>query len=205
MGVQYKIRSNEEVKRLLCVAARYLKRAKKIKGESPSRLKIENAIISSIFSAAAVEAGVNVFLKLPILAIKDEYIQNLYGYMLNELRGLSAPRKVQLVSRFCTKLKDNNKLAKQIQDLFSHRNKILHVSPEYVERLGLPEDYFLEGPDAGEVINGIRSRKISVEQLVRNAAIMFSPPGDTSLRSAVEHYYVAEEFLKALISFEKQK
>lgn len=90
MGVPYKIRSNEEVKRLLSVAARYLKRAKKIKGERTSSLKIENALISSIFSAAAIEVGVNIFLKIPILAIKDEYVQNLYGSMLNEMRGLSA-------------------------------------------------------------------------------------------------------------------
>jgi hypothetical protein len=203
LGVEYHIGSNEEVRRLLYVSARYLKRSKRIKGEIVSKLKIENAIISSIFSAAAIEAGVNIFLKLPILAIEDEYIQNLYGYMLNEIRALSAPRKIQLVSKFCRKLINNKKLVRDVEGLFSYRNRILHVSPEYVEQLGLPDDLFLEESEGDDFRNNTRSKEISIEQLARKPAIIFSPPGDMSLRAAVEHYYVAEEFLKGLVSFEK--
>jgi hypothetical protein len=197
LGIRYEVRKNDEVKRLLRASARYLKRAKKVKGNRVSATKIENAIISSVFSAAAVEAGMNIFLKWPLLFINDKYVQNFYGQMLNELRGMPAPRKVDLVSRFCSGLRGNKKLRKRVLELFSYRNKILHVSPEYVERFGLPDNFFDTGP--------VGSREIPVEELVRNAAIAFTPPNDMSLRDAAEHYEIAEEFLKFLISFEKGK
>lgn len=197
MGIRYEIRKNDEVKRLLRASARYLNRAKKVKGDRVSATKIENAIISSVFSAAAIEAGMNIFLKWPLLFINDKYVQNFYGQMLNELKGMPAPRKVDLVSRFCSGLRGNKRLRKRTQELFSYRNKILHVSPEYVERFGLPDNFFDKGP--------IETREISVEELVRKASIEFTPPSDMSFRAAVEHYEIAEEFLKHLISFEKIK
>lgn len=204
MGFRYEVRRNDEVKRLLRLSARYLKRAKKIKGKRVSPAKIENAIISSVFSAAAIEAGVNIFIKLPLLFIKDRYTQNFYGHMLNELKGLAAPRKVELVSRFCSGLRGNKDLRRRVQELFIYRNKILHVSPEYVERFGLPEKIFEDEAIGDNAAGTVRSREISEEELVREPGIMLTPPSEMSLRAAYEHYEIAEEFLQNLISFEKE-
>jgi hypothetical protein len=96
-------------------------------------------------------------------------------------------------------------LGKQVQELFSYRNRILHVSPEYVEGLGLPEDLFSEVPEEVDTVNVNQSREISDTDLVRNAAFILSPPGEMSLAAAVEHYDIAEEYLRGLITFEKVK
>ncbi len=108
------------------------------------------------------------------------------------------------MSKLCSKLKANNLLLKQIQDLFSYRNNILHVSPEFIEQYGLPDGYFSEPIDESEFKDGVRSREISIEQLVRKPGMMFTPPGDMSLEAAEEHYVVANKFLKGLISFENK-
>ncbi len=191
----YKIKSNEEVSRLLRISTRHLNAANSIKTTPHSAIKIELAIVSSVFSAAAIETGLNVFLTLPVLFIKDNYIQNLYGSMLNDFKAIPAFKKVALASRFCSKLKGNRKLIASVNDLFAYRNKILHVSPTYAESMLFPhKNMLLKSVD-----------ELSGDLLERRATIVFEPPGDNSQILANEHLHVAEEFLSKLVSFEKDK
>jgi hypothetical protein len=192
MSERFTIVSSYEVKSLLAIAKRHLgyierSRSKRMSFSSvgPLPLKLEHAIVASIFSAAAIETGLNTYITLPILFIKDENIRRFFGSLVTKKLRLPVPQKLDFVCGFCPQIKRDKKLLKKVRALFEYRNAILHSPPEYIESLGLP--------DVEELPS-----EISEEDLIRYPSLTFRGTSSVELEEAFEHYKTALDFLSKL-------
>ncbi len=196
MGETVTIAASDPVKRLLGIAKRhlgYIERARSkgiylsIGGSPP--VKLDHAIVASIFSAAAVEAGLNLFITLPVLRIEDENIRRFFGSLVTRRLRLSVPQKLDFVCEFSPSIKGDKDLLRRVKELFEYRNKILHSPPEYVEPLGFPDPENL--PEEGWF-------RMEEKDLVRHPALSIRGPASDELEAAFEHYQTAHDFLNQL-------
>jgi hypothetical protein len=190
MSESFAIGSDGEVKRLLTIAKRhlgYIERSHSNRTIIPGDLKPDHGIVASIFSAAAVEVGLNLFLSIPILFIKDESVRRFFGVLVTKYLRLSAPQKIEFVCEFCPQIRQNKALLKRVRALFEYRNSVLHSSPEYSEPLGLPHLDFEE-----------LHSKISEEDLVRHPQLVSRGTSTLEIEEAFRHYQTAVDFLGKL-------
>ena len=188
MEEPFTIASSGSVKRLLDIAKRhldYIKRSRSKKITVPGDIKLDHAIVASVFSAAAIEAGLNIYISLPILFIKDENLRRFLGSLVTKKLRLSVPQKLNFVCEFCPQIKKDKNLRKKVEALFEYRNAVLHSPPEYIEPLGLP--------DLEEL-----SSEISKEDLIGHPQLTLRGPSSVALEEAFEHYKTAVDFLSKL-------
>ena len=184
--------SHPEVERLLGIAHRhlsYIKRSRS-KGITIPGLKSDHAMVASISSAAAVEAGLNLFISIPILFIKDENIRRFLGVLVTKYSRLSVPQKIQFACEFCPQIKKDTALLRRVRALFAYRNSVIHSSPEYIEPLGLP--------DLEELPSEI---SISKENLVSHPGLQSWGASSLEVKEAFQHYQTALHFLGKLTMY----
>lgn len=190
MSEPFSIGSAYEVKRLLAIAKRHLDYIKRSNTNRPlliGDLKPDHGIVVSIFSAAAVEVGLNLFLSIPILYIKDENIRKFFALLLTKYLRLTVPQKIGVVCELCPQIRRNKTLLKRVRALFEYRNSVLHSYPEYSEALGLPEVDFGELPTT-----------ISEEDLIRQPQLTSRGISLLEIEEAFSHYQTALDFLGKL-------
>ena len=188
MEEPFTIASSASVKRLLDIAKRhldYIKRSRSKKITVPGDIKLDHAIVASVLSAAAIETGLNTYITLPILFIKDENIRIFFGSLVTKKLRLPIPQKLDFICEFCPQIKGDKKLLKKVRALFEYRNAILHSPPEYIESLGLPEVEELPS-------------EISEEDLITYPSLTFKGTSSVELEEAFEHYKTALDFLRKL-------
>jgi len=96
-------------------------------------LKVDHAIVATVFCAAFVEARLTLFLCAPALLMEEEGPRRFVGRLLTRyVLRLPASRKLQCLREQVPTLKSNPIIAK-LDDLFSRRNKSLHTSYTYSE------------------------------------------------------------------------
>lgn len=188
MSESFTIASSGDVERLLGIAKRHLGYVKKsrskgitISSTSPPPLKLDHAIVASIFSAAAIEAGLNLFISIPILYIGDENVRRFYGSLVTAYFRLPVPQKLRFVCEFCPQIKEDKALLERVRDLFAYRNSIIHASPRYIEPLGLP--------DWEELPN-----QISEEDFIRYPQLSLGRVSSDEVEEAFQHCQTAVDF-----------
>jgi hypothetical protein len=198
MSKGFTIGSHDEVKRLLAIAKRHLGNIGRSRSKAitvPGDLKLDHAIVASIFSAAAIETGLNLFITIPILLIKDANIRRFLGVLVTKHSRLSVPQKIEFACEFCPQIKRDKTLLKRVRALFAYRNSVLHSSPEYIEPLGLPDLDWEQLPS-----------KITDEDLVRHPQLVLRGTSSSEVQEAFQHYQTALDFLGKLIVYgEKPK
>jgi hypothetical protein len=190
MSEGFTIDSHDAVKRLLAIAKKHLGYIGKSQSKTitvPGDLKLDHAIVVSIFSAAAIETGLNLFITIPILLIKDANIRRFLGVLVTKHSRLSMPQKIEFACEFCPQIKRDKALLKRVRALFEYRNSILHSSPEYIEPLGLPDLDWEELPS-----------KITEEDLVRHPQLVLRGTSSSEVQEAFQHYQTALDFLGKL-------
>jgi hypothetical protein len=194
MSESFTIRSHDDVKRLLSIAKRhlgYINRSRSKRITLPGDLKVDHATVASIFSAAAVEAGLNLFTSIPILFIKNENAQRFFGALVTKHSRLSVRRKIELAREFCPQIEQDRALLKRVDALFEYRNSVLHSSPEYVEPLGLL--------DSDELPN-----EITEEDLIPHPQLSSLGTSSLEVEEAFRHYQTALDFLGKLTLYGQQ-
>jgi hypothetical protein len=190
MSESFAIGSADEVKRLLAIAKRhlgYIERSRSKETVIPGDIKPDHGIVASIFSAAAVEIGLNLFLGIPILLIKDDNLRKFFAVLVTKYLRLSVPQKIEFVREFCPQIRQDKALLKRVRALFEYRNSVLHSSPDYIEPLGLPDLNFGELPST-----------ISEEDLVRHPQLVLGGTSTLEIEEAFRHYQTALDFLDKL-------
>ena len=190
MSDGFAIDSHNEVTRLLAIAKRHLGYIGKSRSKTitvPGDLKLDHAIVASIFSAAAIETGLNLFITIPILLIRDANIRRFLGVLVTKHSRLSLPQKIGFACEFCPQIKRDKALLKRVRALFEYRNSVLHSSPEYIEPLGLPDLDWEELPS-----------KITEEDLVRHPQLVLRGTSSSEVQEAFQHYQTALDFLGKL-------
>ena len=137
---------------LLQVSAKHLRLARKTHSlrKVPGTGQIENAIVSIIFSAAALEASVNKALSVPVLLVKERAPRLYFGTLLSRYAKLPIPGKLSFLSEIFPSLKLRAGDRKKVQELFRLRNDILHASPNYAEAI-----------DAEPILKYMRKNKLT--------------------------------------------
>ena len=190
MSEPFTIASDDLVKSLLSIAKRHLGYIAKSRSKTitvPGDLKLDHAIVASIFSAAAVEAGLNLFISIPILFVKDKNVQRFFGVLVTKYSRLSVRQKIEFACEVCPQIKQNKALLKKVRALFEYRNLVLHSSPEYAEPLGLPDLDFEELPS-----------RISKEDLIPHPQLLSRGTSSARIEEAFQHYQTASDFLSKL-------
>lgn len=201
MSEPFTIDTSEEVKRLLSIAKRHLGYINRSRSKGsiisfPLSPKLAHAIVASIFSAAAIEAGLNLFISIPILYIKDENLRKFFGLLATKYSRLSVPQKLNFVCEFCPQIKEDKALLGKVDALFKYRNSLLHSSPEYIEPLGLPDLEELPLPHASlEYIDPLGlpdleelPSEISEEDLIRYPQLSLRRFSLDEVEKAFQHY-----------------
>lgn len=96
-------------------------------------VKPDHALVASIFSAAAVEAGLNLFIAAPVLFIRDDTLRRFYADFITRAARSSVRDKLRFVKRACPEIAEEPKLMDRVNKLFDYRNAALHSTPEYGE------------------------------------------------------------------------
>jgi hypothetical protein len=196
---------HNEINKLLGIAKRHLNYIKKsrTKENTISDLKIDHALVTSIFSAAAVELGLNIFISIRVLFIKNESLRRFFGVYVTKYSRLSIPQKINIISDFCPEIRENKHLCKRARELFEYRNSVLHSSPEYVEPWGLKE---IPEEAMDELIEkDTFPRELTYDDLIPYPQLVWFRGASTSeVEEAFQNYNTAISFLKKLnICFEK--
>jgi len=187
MAKSFNIISHERIRRLLGIARRhldYIKRSRSKKNAS-WEAKCDHALVASVFSAAAIEAGLNLFISTPILFIKNEEIRRFFGILITKYSRIPVQQKIKFACEFCPELKNNEKLLVRVKKLFEYRNSVLHPSPSYAEPLGLPDEDKLPN-------------KISEEDLIPYPELSLQVISSFEVEEAFQHYRTALDFLSKL-------
>ena len=211
MAEPFSIAASEEVKRLLSIAKRHLGYINRSRSKGsiisfPLSPKLAHATVASIFSAAAIEAGLNLFISIPILYIKDENLRKFFGLLATKYSRLSVQQKLAFVREFCPQIKEDKTLRRRVDALFAYRNSILHASPEYIEPLGFPDLEELPIPHASlEYIEPLGlpdleelPSEIGEEDLIRYPQLSLRQFSLDEVDEAFQHYQTALDFLGKL-------
>jgi hypothetical protein len=89
--------------------------------------RYEHAISAIIFSAAAVEAGLNLYLLAPKLRVSSDFKTVVVG--LPEEVRLPAHRKLKIVSKSCEALHRPPELVRRVEELLTRRDALAHALP----------------------------------------------------------------------------
>lgn len=187
MTKSFNIISHEKIRRLLGIARRHLGYIKRSRSKKNTfwEAKCNHALVASVFSAAAIEAGLNLFISAPILFIKNEEIRRFFGILITKYSRISVRQKIAFACEFCPELKNDKALIARVDKLFKYRNSVLHSSPSYAEPLGFPDEDKLPN-------------KISEEDLIPYPELSLQVISSFEAEEAFQHYRTALDFLSKL-------
>ena len=189
---------NQDTKTLLRISRKHVNLSKK----SKVQVKVDHAIVSIIFSAIAVESALNLAICLPVLRVKNRAQRIYFGTLLTNFFSANIPKKLTFLFRIYPTLKTEKELRKNIQDLFTFRNKVVHSTPTYSEARDPPEVFEYmeeEGLTAYSFNENVLSTKPTLH--MKGVSNLF-----VDMLSLAEGYYkVAEEFVNLLgeLNFEE--
>jgi hypothetical protein len=191
--------NHTEIKRLLRIANRhlgYIKRSRSKGIAVPG--KMDHAVVTSIFSAAAVELGLNLFITIHILSIQNDRVRTFYGVLVTKYLRLLIRRKYEFVCEFCPKVKKDKELKREVLALFEYRNSVLHSSPDYIEPYGIPDEW-------AELPNNELPKEVTYEDLIQRPALIWQAGwGSLGVEESFKHYQAANDFIANLdICYEK--
>jgi len=184
MRKEWNIRQHGDVERLLQIAKRhldYIDRSRTSTWIVPG-IKPDHGLVASIFSAAAIEVGLNLFISIPVLAIRDAELQRFFGTFVTKCQRSSVRDKIKFATTICGTFNDQNELIKRVHALFDFRKAVLHARPEYIEPAPPP-------PELGDVPE---------EYLVKDPFLLTRGSPAIGVFTAAEHYNTATEFLDRL-------
>lgn len=187
----------------LFIAKKHLDYIRRI-GERPVRIstdvtrddiRLHHALVAIVFTAVAVEAGVNIYITAPALYATDERQRRFFALLATRFaRGIGISQKLDFLQKTSSELL-SNELVTTIRHLFERRNQLVHAGLTYAEPLGLRDDL----SDEGEGIpDGAAASAISADLKPRpglTGSIMLS---SEDLQAAFEYYGAAEELLERL-------
>lgn len=190
MEERFAISSHGEVKRLLSIAKRHLGYIRKLRSKriiTQGSRGLDHALVASIFSATAIEVGLNLFIGIPVLWVKDEDVRKYFGLLVTRYLRLSVPQKIRFVCEVCPQIKQDSALLERVRALFEYRNRVLHSSPEYTESLGLSDLDLEKLPSP-----------IAEKDLVRCPGLVSRGTSSSEIQEAFQHYQTALDFLSKL-------
>ncbi len=202
-----KAREASQVQLPLVIAKRHLAYIKRGRGK-PLTLssdvrrddpRLHHAIVSIVFSAAAVEAGLNLYLTAPVLLLADEGERRFFGLLASKYARLNVPQKLAFVQETCLALEES--LTRKIRELFNRRNELVHALPRYSEAY-----YVVDWPEEPAAPSGTRmARERGPKYLAGPSAFAKKPvlttfcgPSSDDLEKAFEYYDAAVELLDRL-------
>ena len=183
MQLNSAISESTEVSRYLKIAkryARYLKSAKEIRIPG---IICDHAMIVNVFSAAAIEAALNLYIAFPLLNISKRQIRTFYGNLLTKYLRLSVRKKISFARSFSKEMRNDSKLLGEVNSIFDSRNSYLHASPIYSESSGV--DF--------SKLRGVSFKKFRTSPQL--TTLTFSSQ-DVTL--SLRHYSTAVKFIKLL-------
>jgi hypothetical protein len=184
----YSIASHPEMKRLLQIANRHLQYIARTHSQISLSRKQDHAIVATVFSAAAIEAGLNLFISIPVLDISDADTRRFHGRLISKYLRLSIPKKLQFICESSDEIRKDRYLCEKVRQLFNKRNKVIHSSPEYIEPIGLP--------DIEDQVAYVD--QLSEDDLVPRPRLESQGMISTDIEDAFEHFQIATEFLMKL-------
>lgn len=154
----------------------------------------DHGIIASIFSAASIEATINLYILLPIVLIKDSKIRSFFGCLLTKYFRSPIFAKLNFVCETLPELKNNKVLLKRIEKLFSYRNSIMHSSPEHFETI---ENLM----NSIKVIIPIKNTLESTPKFFFGSKLN----SKEEIKLAREHFETAKQFIEIMKPFYSKK
>jgi len=155
-------------------------------------VKPDNALVASIFSAAAVEAGLNLFIAAPVLFIRDDTLRRFYADFITRAARASVPVKLRFVKRVRPEI--DKTLMRRVHKLFEYRNAVLHSTPEYGEATKAVRPVVWKRVRPGESIS-----LTDADLEIRPSPFLTGRGGGTeAIEVASEHYGTARTFLTLL-------
>lgn len=154
----------------------------------------DHGVVVSVFSAASIEATINLYILIPIVFIKDNQIRLFYGNLLAKYFRSSIPSKLHFVSETFPELKKKKNLLKKIEKIFSYRNRIMHSALEYGET-NESEYYFNQNEPKTKV------SKNTVPEFRFDSDIN----SEKDIKLAHEHFRIAKEFIETMKPFQTRK
>lgn len=182
---------NQDTKTLLRISRNHVSLSKKSKEQK----RIDHSIVSIVFSAISVEAAINLAICSPALHIKNRGQRIFLGTLLTNYFSATIPKKLGFLFKVYPTLKQEKELGKEIKNLFSFRNKIVHSTPIYSEAI-----------DLSEVFERIDEKSLTVyddnERFLQTTPTLHLKDVNSLFKdipSLAEKYYeIAERFLKLL-------
>jgi hypothetical protein len=172
-----------EVSQYLAIAKRYaayIRRSREIR--IPGIIG-DHATIVNVFSAAAIEAALNLYISIPLLLLEDRQSRSFFGPLITKYLRLSIRKKIGFARSASLDLRRNPRLCEQVNDLFNERNTRLHPTPIYSESSG---------------IDFSSLRKIRFDGLKKHPVLTTIGVGSDDVRDSLENYSAACKFIQIL-------
>lgn len=153
-------------------------------------VKPDNALVASIFSAAAVEAGLNLFIAAPVLFIRDDTLRRFYADFITRAARSSVRDKLKFVKRVCPEI--GKTLMGRVRRLFEYRNAAPHSTPEYGEATKAVRPAVWKRVRSGESLTDADF------EIPPSPFLTGRGSGTEEIELASEHYATAKTFLTLL-------
>ncbi len=183
MAYHKTIIESDEVARYLRIAkryAQYIRRAKEIRVPG---ILCDHATIVNVFSAAAIEAALNLYIAIPLLSIKEPKTRSFYGSFITKYSRLSIRKKISFAKTISSDLKNQSVLCEKVNEIFNNRNSFLHSSPIYAETIGI--DF--------SKLRGINWDAFKKRPYLKTASV-----GSQEIHGSLTHYSTALKFIGLL-------
>ena len=184
-------RELREVEFPLSIARRHLSLIRRSANKPlslPGDIRLEHAAIAIVFSAAAVEAGVNLFIAAPVLFVQDEGLRRYFGVLLSrQVRRMSLTDKLAFISKIHPRISPQTGEMAEIRGLIERRNCLVHAEAVFSEDASIAGEEGEEGEGDLAFFRG------------RPALSTSSAPRTTDIDAAYGYYKAAREFLNSLI------
>jgi hypothetical protein len=177
------ILESTEVTRYLMIAKRYARYIKSAREIRIPGIICDHATIVNVFSAAAIEAALNLYIAIPLLTIKKRQIRAFYGTLLTKHLRLSVRKKISFAKSFSKEMKEEAKLLGEVNAIFDSRNSYLHASPIYSESSG---------------IDFSKLRGVSFKGFKTYPQLTVSSFSSQDVIESLRHYSIAVKFIKLL-------
>jgi hypothetical protein len=153
----------------------------------------DHGLVTSIFSAASIEAAINLYILIPIVYINNSETRIFYGDLISHYFRSPIHLKLKFICERFPDIGKNKNLLKRVNKLFSYRNLIMHSSPEHWELSDLT--IYSDG------IKYSGKLKVSLPELKFDSKF----GGEEEIKLAHKHFKTAEDFISKLRPFLPKK
>lgn len=198
-----RVREAGQVELALFIAKRHLNYIRRA-GKRPLRIstdvtrddvRLHHALVAIVFTAVAVEAGVNIYIAAPALHMTDERQRRFFALLATKfIRRIGTSQKLDFLQESCSELA-SSEVVTTVRRLFERRNQLLHAGLTYAEPLALRDELIEEAEDA---LNGAAGEATSADLEPRPGLTASSGLSSEDLHAAFDYYRAAEELLDRL-------